>query len=103
MICLGSPEAGRPRPARAGGGRHRLEEGAERAGQGAEVKCRDVWLMVWGDSLLLSNDRAVTMALIALSAELTAAKVCDIERKSGMFGVMTACRRCKMFPFSFHI
>ena len=52
---------------------------------------------------VLGSLSVIIMALIALSAELTAAKVCDIKRRGGMLGVVTACRCCKWFPFSFHI
>ena len=42
-------------------------------------------------------------ALIALSAELTAAKMGDVKWRGGMFGVVTASRCCKRFSFRFHI
>ena len=43
------------------------------------------------------------MALIVLSAGLTAAKIGDIRQRGRMFGVLTACRCCKRFPFTFNI
>ena len=44
-----------------------------------------------------------TLALIALPADGTAVKTGDVRRRRGMFGVVTARKCCKRFPFSFHI
>ena len=45
----------------------------------------------------------MALALITLSAKLTAAKMGDIERRGVMFRVVTTCRCCKRFPFRSHI
>ena len=40
---------------------------------------------------------SITLALIALSAELIAAKVCDIKRRGGMLGVATVADAARRF------
>ena len=61
----------------------------------------------WADdamsNALREGSGSDAMALIALSAGSTAAKVGDVKGRVGRFGFVTACRCCKTFPFTYHI